>query len=279
MSDTIFQSAGSVTTVLGMLNQFNAFCNLSYLEDKNTTLNAKYNVNPSVGPSSIPTLNYFGIGIGGYKNTDIITGARAYQPKATNMDLYIPIPIRMVPVEEDLTAAERVKYRLKVQVSVGGQSYYQYWLKKIIFDPNHVRLIQKLANGVESNYILNPEFLSPEPPELTTGGVIDTNENRVIVAATGVCEITGTEVLEAVNLLYGGDLNYARISEFGFYTGEDRPVNASGVIQPIDGVGVATEAVYVQLAKHRCTLGSDMSDSGTIFRQLVNFEHTACIEI
>lgn len=287
MSETIFQGSGSITTLLGMYNQFNSFCNLTYIEDKNTTLNAKYNANANVGPSSVPTLGYFGIGTGGYKNTNVQTGARAYQPKATNMDLYSPLPIRMVPIEEDLTPEERSQYRLRVQATVNGNVYWQYWLKKMTFDPTRVRMIQKTAGGTETDYVFNPEYLNPEAPELTTGGVIDTNENRVIVMVTGICEVTGSDIMEAVNILYNGDLNRARISEFGFYTGEDRYVvkesndpGASEIIQPAGATsGTAVEAIYIQLAKHRCSLGTDLSDSGSTLRQLINFEHVGCIEI
>ena len=279
MADTIFQTAGSVTTILGMLNQFNAFCGVTYEEDKNTTLNTKYNLNAGISPVGLPALKYFGIGTNGFVTTGETTIA-ARQPKATNMDLYTPLPIRCRPENNDLTIAERANYRLRVALTTASGNYWCYYLKKMIFDPNKVEIVQKNTDGTETTYPLNPDHLNPEPPTQSVGGVIDANTNRVFVRVTGICEITGDEIMEAVNVLYGGDLKYARISEFGFYTGEDRPVNANEVVLAPEAAGSgAYEAVYVQLAKHRCTLGTDLSDSGSTLRQLINFEHAACIEV
>ncbi len=277
MPDTVFKSAGSVTTILGAMNQFQAFADLDFVDDVRTTLNAKYNLFPERHPTTVPMLRYFGIGIRGYQNTDGNQGARPFSPKATDMDLYTPIPIRCVPATNDLTQTERQRYRMRVRTTFNGVEYICYYLKTIIWDPSHVELVQKDTDDVETPYALDPSNLNPEPPSFETGGSIDTNLNRVIVRATGVCEITGAEVNEAVNVIYGADVSKARISELGFYTGCDIGVDSNE--QPVDGAGMNKEAIYVQLCKKRCTLGTDLSDPGSLMRPYVSFESSCCLEI
>ena len=277
MPDTVFKSAGSVTTILGAMNQFQAFADLDFVDDVRTTLNAKYNLFPERHPTTVPMLRYFGIGIRGYQNTDGNQGARPFSPKATDMDLYTPIPIRCVPATNDLTQTERQRYRMRVRTTFNGVEYICYYLKTIVWDPSHVELVQKDTDDVETPYALDPSNLNPEPPSFETGGSIDTNLNRVIVRATGVCEITGAEVNEAVNVIYGADVSEARISELGFYTGCDIGVDSNE--QPVDGAGMNKEAIYVQLCKKRCTLGTDLSDPGSLMRPYVSFESSCCLEI
>lgn len=277
MPDTVFKSAGSVTTILGAMNQFQAFADLDFVDDVRTTLNAKYNLFPERHPTTVPMLRYFGIGIRGYQNTDGNQGARPFSPKATDMDLYTPIPIRCVPATNDLTQMERQRYRMRVRTTFNGVEYICYYLKTIVWDPSHVELVQKDTDDVETPYALDPSNLNPEPPSFETGGSIDTNLNRVIVRATGVCEITGAEVNEAVNVIYGADVSKARISELGFYTGCDIGVDSNE--QPVDGAGMNKEAIYVQLCKKRCTLGTDLSDPGSLMRPYVSFESSCCLEI
>ncbi len=277
MADTVFKSAGSVTTIIGAMNQFQAFADLDFVEDLRTTLNSKYNAFAERRPSTVPMLRYFGIGIRGYKNTDGDQGARPFNPRATDMDLYTPIPIRCVPATNDLTQTERQRYRLRVKEIHNGVEYICYYLKTIIWDPSHIELVQKDTEDVETPYALDPAFLRPEPPEFDVGGSIDTNLNRVIVRATGVCEVTGAEVMEAVNVIYNADPSKARISELGFYTGCDVGVDADEQI--VSGSGLNTEAIYIQLAKKRCTLGTDLSDSGSSMRPYISFEASNCLEI
>ena len=277
MADTVFKSAGSVTTILGAMNQFQSFADLTYTMDLRTTLNAKYGVLATTEPKEVPMLRYFGIGIRGYKNLDTIQSARPFNPKATDMDLYTPLPIRCVPATNDLSAAERANYRMRVRATYGSTEYICYYLKKINWDPRTLELISKDADGVETPYALNSANLTPNPPEVSTGGTIDTNLNRVIVRATGVCEITGAEIMEAVNVIYNGDLEKARISEFGFYTGVEQNVDENEA--PVEASTGVYEAVYVQLAKKRCTLGTDLSDNGSSMRPYVTFETSCCLEL
>lgn len=279
MAETIFNNSGSVTTVLGTLNQFHSFSQLVYHDDVRTTLNAKYGLNANQGPTEVPLMRYFGIGIKGYKNTDGNQGARPFQPKCTNMDLYEPIPFRVVPVDADLDHETRLKYRLRVLKTINGVTYACYYLKMITWDPNTVEIVKKDTDDIETTYALNPSNLNPVPTDPSVGGSVEAD--RVIVRCTGLCEVTGAEVLEAVTVLYDGDLSKARISEMGFYTGCDVVVDANEAI--VSGTTPAAnqsyEAIYVQLAKHRCTLGTDLSDSGSSMMPYVSFESASLLDV
>ena len=279
MSNTILNDTGSVTTILGMYLQFNSLASLSFFEPyKNCTINNKRNVLPNIMASSAPSLLYFGVGINGFHNTDSQTGAERNRVAADNWDLYEPLPIRMIPVAGIANAGDLSMYRMRTLVTVNGVEYYQYWLKKLTWNPQRVEIIQKNAAGVESVYTPNPQNLSPTPPAGTTGGVVDVNQNRVIVRMTGIAEVKGSEIMEAINILHGGNRDLARISEFGFYTGEERAVDANGNLLAVGATGVRTEAAYVMLNKHKCMLGMSLEESGSILTQQINFEHSACIE-
>lgn len=279
MAETIFNNSGSVTTILGTLNQFHSFSQLTYHDDVRTTLNAKYNLNANQGPTEVPLMRYFGIGIKGYKNTDGNQGARPFQPKCTNMDLYEPIPFRVVDIDHDLSHEDRLNYRLRVLKTKGGVTYACYYLKVIKWDPNTVEVVRKDTDDIETTYALNPLNLNPQPTDPTVGGSVEAD--RVIVRCTGLCEVTGAEVLEAVNVLYDGDLSKARISEMGFYTGCDVVVDANEAI--VNGstpaINQSYEAIYVQLAKHRCTLGTDLSDAGSSMMPYVSFESASLLDV
>ncbi|CAK9254163.1 unnamed protein product [Sphagnum jensenii] len=79
---------------------------------------------------------------------------------------------------------------------------------------------------------------------------------EVNVSVTSTLPITGAEVAQSVNVIYGGDLRYAKISELGLYSGQDRVV--SGV--DVNGNPVSyTEAVLAQLNAQYTWNGDDFS--------------------
>ena len=274
MSNSVFQNSGCVNTVLGAYNMLNAFIPLQYFANIETTLNAKYNKFPSQEPTSPPKLQYFGIGIQGYYNNN--DEHVKYNPDNRNMDLYTPIPIRMVPASADLTPIERAKYRMRVQKTVNGESYICYYLKRIEWDPSYVQLIQVGTDGTESTYVLDPgEYLSPTPIRGTTGGQMTTADAHVIVRAVGKCQVTLKELAEAMSVLYSKD--YCIISEVGYYTGCDCYVNAEEELlcdtqetKPENAINI--EAVYAQLAKHKVMMPKTLDTNESTFESWVSLE-------
>ncbi len=290
-TETVLRSSGVTTTILGVLNQFHAFTNLKYTAMHETTLNYKYGVLNSSEyqvPKYAPTLKYFGIGTRGYQNIDLQQSALPYPGDARCMDLYSPIPIRCVryaDLDEILPLSERAKYRMMVKQTIDGVEYACFYLKLIEFNDT-VEIVKKDADGTVTEYPLAPDtWLTPEPPDLNQiGGNINTNINRIIVRATGSCRVDHDEIMEAVKIIHNGNMDFARISEIGYYTGYDvRFYNGQDLDdtpdggESIDDSIINYEAAYVQLAKHHCFRGSELFTKGSYIAPVVSLESECCI--
>ena len=209
--------------------------------DLNTTLNHKYNILPNDLPSSTPKLKYYGIGIKGFKNLNDQQLSAPYVPQATNMDLYQPIPLKIVPVNNDLTSSERSNYRMRVRQTINGNDYYCYYLKKLEYTDNHIKMLETDLNTKQESEIqsLDPSNLNPSPVATSTTGNV--NYSKILSVCVDLeISILGQEIIDIINILFNGDLNKAKISEIGLYSGEDKSYTTDGVTY--------LEGVYVQLA-------------------------------
>lgn len=223
----------------------------------NTTLNYKYNNFPNELPQDSPKIQYFGIGIRGYKNLDDATSSAPYVPSAKNMDLYTPLPFRVVPVDNDLSVVERANYRMRILKTIGGQQYWCYFLKKLSFVDNSVNIIETdlVANTETVISSLDEADLTPTPTQNSAEDTVVTTK-KVSVALTANMKITGEEVIEAINVLHNGNLLKANVSEIGVYCGEDKTVTMN------DGLGgtfSGTEAMFASLCYHYCSLPTSFS--------------------
>lgn len=249
-------------TLVCSLYEMQAISNVDPLYLPNTTLNYKYNNLPNELPAESPKLDYFGIGIRGFKNLDDANLAAPFIPSAKNLDLYTPIPFRIVPVNNDLSAVERAKYRMRVMKTVDNVSYWCYYLKKISFIDNRVNIIEtNLSTNKETTLNeLDSSDLTPTPTNTSVEGTVVTT-SKLSVALTAGVQITGEEVIEAINVLYGGNLLKAVVSEIGIYTGHDQIVTMS------DGLGgsfTGTEAVFASLAYHYTSRGTVFSNPNRV---------------
>lgn len=233
---------------------------VTFEPDMNTTLNYKYGVFPGVKPVEPTKIRYFGYGIRGryIVNDDALTAA--YKPLADEMNLYQQIPFRLVPADEDISAAEKTKYRMRVKTTIGGVSYIAYYLKMIdIEDKVRYTRIDPKTNE-EIPYELDPSKLNPIPVKLNDSGTTDATIQEIKASVKGKVTITGKEVVEAINVLFKGDLRYAVVSEFGFYTGEEK------LVDDVTSTGVNfsyTESIYTQLAIKSTFNGIDLSQIGS----------------
>lgn len=254
-------------TLVCALNELQAISKTDPLYLINSTLNHKYGVKPEELPAVPPRIAYFGIGTRGYRNLDDQNLSAPYIPSAKNLDLYTPLPVRMVPVANDLTPTERANYRMRVLTVVGGQEYWAYYLKKLTIVNNQVRIISTdLTTGVETDLSeLNPSDLTPTPTTTSAEGTVSSN-TRISVALTANISMLGEEILEAVNIIHAGNLLKANISEIGIYSGNDQTISMS------DGVGGmfnGTESIYTQLAYHYTWTGSNLSNPSHVENRLL----------
>ena len=258
MSTTLTPVSQIGKVLLGITRELEAYSGITPSYDIQSTLNAKYNTFASLLPTSLPTVGYFGIGIGGSYNVSNLNLQEPYPVLQTNMDLYQPIPFRCVPVLQDLTAAERAAYRMRVRRTINGSDYFCYYLKVVTFDQSTVSITEtNPTTGVLSPYVLDYSNLNPTPPAVSSTGTVTTASTEINVSITSTLPVTGAEVTESINVLYNGDLRYATISEIGLYSGQDQTVTG------LDGSGnniSYLEAVLAQLNIQYTWNGDDFSN-------------------
>lgn len=139
--------------------------------------------------------------------------------------LYGMIPFIIRPVENDLTNAQRAKYRLRKTLDIGGDLFVAYFAR--VFDMTEVpieAIVTTIANGISTTATLVPTVadLKPTPPKITGS----TQGNYARVVAVAPLAFTAEEVEElknACNVLYGNERR-AMISEIAFCTGVDKPI-------------------------------------------------------
>lgn len=261
-------------TLLYSLLEAQATSNVDYRYFVNTTLNSKYNVRETDLPADgeKPTLNYFGIGITGFRNLDEGTLSAPLEPRSDHMDIFTPLPFRVRPINDDLSESERAKYRIRVKISLPGLGeFWAYYLKKIVYENDSVKIVETDdTTGVETIIDeLDISRLNPDPAEASTTeeGLQSTGKSRSVIK-DGVITITGEEVVEAIQYLYGGNLLRARISELGFYSGVDKNVPGESYSDGgVEGSINYIEAIYAQLAFHYTSTGSDFSDATKVSNQ------------
>lgn len=251
----------AIKTTLGEINSVEARLPGTYPILPNTTLNTKYNVFPNLTDivTDAPPLAYFGIGIWGFYNTGDRTQCKPYLPKPEELDLYEPIPFRCVPIDEDLSTAERNQYRMRVEKSIGGNRYWCYYLKKLEILDNSSQVIRiDPTTGLELPYEFSADYLYPKPTIAEDSGVQDGALTEVVVRKRARAVITGSEIYEAINVLYDGDLTMAKVSEWGLYSGIDHQVTG------YDAAGVGfqyTESIYAQLNYKICNTGTGIQSA------------------
>ena len=249
----MFATRHTVPTLLGQYNQLASQLGASAYIEGDATLNNKHSVYPNLVPSPGDTskLQFFGIGIRGSNSAissiggDDVPVMVPFMPSEANMDLFHPIPVRMVPTTETLPAEERAKYRMKTTfTAAGGQTFDQYWLKKVEINDVEPIKFETVDGATEARTIYTPDN-SNINPSIPTG--LETPEN-IVVSTVLECVLAGWELDHVVTHLLGGRRELACISEYGLYSGADH-----------DFGGGEIESLGVQLAMHRCIRGHDIS--------------------
>lgn len=262
--------AGARRTILGVVNELELMTGATPLYDTNSTLNAKYKIAQSMVPGSgqHPTLKYFGIGRKGTVNKSD-DGTTPRMVMGDNLDIYGPLPFRCVPIENDLDADTRKQYRMRVPVQIGSDTYICYYLKVMSYTNNTVVMSRvNPSSQVLESYSLDYGKLTPTPPTTTIDGSTAAIGSEINIGISATLPITGAEILEGINVLYSGDLDLARITEIGLYTGTDL------VTQGTDASGNSfdyTESIMAQLAVHRTWNGTTMDTASAEWNPTMAF--------
>lgn len=260
----------TVKTIYGDACDTELSLGLPFNGDTNATLNHLYKVQDGVVPKATtdastgiitpaahPTVQYFGVGISGRRALSTKPFLTAVPGRNTNMNLYTPFPIRARPIEQDLTADEMKNYRMRSVVTLtGGGTYALYYLKLLQKTSSKVQYQQQDAQGKTT--LWTPDYADLQPPQPTLDANGSSTESSLDISALATCDLPllGSELLEAIGVLYGNESRYAFISEIGIYTGVDQTVVAHDYQNK---QFTYTEALIAQLYIHRTFMGIDMS--------------------
>lgn len=220
----------------------------------NSTLNQKFNLFPNELPAAneFPTLAYLGIGNKGASydltaDNFILTDPIPHLPR--HASLYNFIPFVVVPAANDLAATDRIKYRLRVPMTINSVDYIAYYLRVLDISALIPDVeLRNVNNGVITSSAFTPSLsdLSPTPPVISTTDLNSPNGDYLVSSAKVSFVLDQADIqaiMDACTLLYG-DARYAVINEIALCTGIDRILNGTfgGATAPY------TEAVYSQIA-------------------------------
>jgi hypothetical protein len=223
-------------TVYGAVVQTTLFLDQLFDLVQNTTLNEKFGVQQGVSSSVTPTLNYYGIGIGGHTmtaGTDGIYLPTPLEHEPTDAALFKHLPFVLRLPTNDLSQAEQAAYAMRTTLTVGGVNYIAYYLKRLDYSTTQVQMQLKsvASDGTVSTTTFTPTTsnLNPVANPLATSGVNLTTGDYVTSTAKVTIAFTVndiTELLNAANIIYG-DPSYALISELCLVSGVDKPITVT----------------------------------------------------
>ena len=203
----------------------------------NSTLNQKFNLFANEVPAinEYPVLGYIGIGNKGatYDITTsgyVLTTPIPHLPRDASLYNFIPFVIR--DMNDDLSSTERLKYRLRVPVTINGAPHVAYYLRALsINDIVPTVELRNVDNGSISTNSFEPTLtdLTPVPPDLSNVNLNNPNGDYLVSTAKVTFTLNQTdigEILNACDLMYG-DPRYAVINEIALCTGIDKIVQGT----------------------------------------------------
>lgn len=246
----------------------------------NTTLNEKFNIQPTVAPAETDyfSMKYAVIGNGGHtvaigpnngsSGASLSTPVPVmHTPRHTALYNHLPFALRLP--NQDLPAAQRAGYRMRRLEQHDGKTYVAYYAKVLDLSQTLPTLEYRTVKDgatTSTEYIPTLGDLSPTPPALTTGTVITTSADYV--AATAKINFTLApseidELLNVSNIIYGSE-NYAIISEIGMVAGVDRQVSGD-----FNGISASyTEVIGARVTHFISSFFSAKFNNGSISAML-----------
>ena len=223
----------------------------------NSTLNQKFNLFETEIPNTneYPLLGYIGIGNKGASydltaSNFILTTPIPHLPRFASLYNFIPFLVR--PIDNDINSTERLKYRMRVPVTINNEQYVAYYLRTL--DLNSIIPSVELRNvneGVITATNFSPILsdLSPTPPVIDNNNLNNPNGDYLVSTAKITFTLNAAdvqEILDACNLMYG-DPRYAVINEIALCTGVDKILsgNFGGTTSPYTEVITSQVAAFI----------------------------------
>lgn len=242
-----------IRTVYGAYLQTCQYLKLPMVLKPHTTLNEKFNIQADLSIADVdsPSVKYIGIGDGGHRMVMGVHGRSKPEPiqhKPRHAALFNQLPFILRRVDQDLSAIERLRYRLRRIEEHDGVLYVAYYLRVLDLSVTVPQLEYRTVQGDQTfskAFEPNVGDLNPIPPELSNTGVNVTTGDYVSATAKVpfvMSEDDTREFLNVCNIIYG-DETYAIISEIAVCSGVDR-----SVIGDFNGVNIGyTDAIGVQV--------------------------------
>ena len=220
----------------------------------NSTLNQKFNLFKDEVPAlnEYPVLGYIGIGNKGCsyevtQNNFVLTTPVPHLPRDASLYNFIPFLVR--DINNDISSTERLKYRMRVLITINNTTYAAYYLRALSI--NDVIPTVEIRNVLNENITTNSftpsqSDLAPTPPNISNTDLNTANGDYLVSTAKVDFTLNQNdiqEIIDACNLIYG-DPRYAIINEIVLCTGIDK------ILQGTFGstVGNYTETIATQAA-------------------------------
>ena len=262
-------------TVYGANLQTNQLMKLPHTLTPNTTLNEKFNIQPTAGlnANEMPAVQYVAIGNGGHgmeiSGNSSLPVPKPLMHRPTDAALYNHLPFVLRPVTNDIDVTTRARYGLRKVITVDSEDYVAYYLRRMDLTGISAQMqLKNIANNVETTnpFVPTAANLSPTAPAIIGGGAVPTTGDFVLSSALINFILDSqdmTEIISAANIIYGSE-DYAIISEIGLCSGVERIVGAT------DHLGSAfnyNEVVGVQVCTHITTFHALRFNTGGVNSQ------------
>lgn len=220
----------TVRSIIGDKLQTAQKVNRPYTYSPNSVMNDILGVLANDRPAGIPWTQYATLGIGGLatKYYDNNTRAELYplphDPSHTGLYSQVPWVIR--PVQNDLTAAEVKKFRLRTLQDFNGVRCAVYWARPMDLTNTTVRIeYRKIQNGQIVSDPWEPSQANqfPKPPVLGQGETLVTGDDYLAATAKTTLKFTSwdmTELVNVANIMFKSE-NALLLTEIGLCSGID----------------------------------------------------------
>lgn len=199
---------------------------------KNTTLNEKFGILPEIAPSGeqMPNNRYLVIGNKGHRSIRAEDGSDETEVvihRTNHAALYNHIPFVLRPIEDDLTALERVQYCLRRIEAHDGRNYAAYYARRFEVSLVRPQLIEiEVINGIPTPkpYVPTIDDLNPIRPEISNNGTVIGSNKNISSSAIVTIQLTANDISEIVNAhrIRTNSTRSPVISELGICSGVDR---------------------------------------------------------
>lgn len=241
----------------GNLSQLCQFLGIDTPDMAYSTINEKFNVGTALAvPNGVsPIAQYWAIGNGGFYITaypgDGGVDQKPTPHNTTHTGLFSYTPFVIRPLASDLSSLERQNYRMRVQITHGGQDYWAYYLKKI--DISEVSAVLEKRTSVSGStpvpFAHVTSDMNPTLPVISGGGTVTATGEYAAAMAVVPFVLTQQErdeYMAAINILYDGALGRGTIGEIGIVSGAD-------VLHTVGGV-TYTEAAKARISGSLATI-------------------------